>query len=109
MHAEPLLLVRASPARSPLGGVLSRGLTNGEKANRVLACGQRCPEEEDMMTTKFGRIARRVAVGVVLAVGIGSAAVSPAHADWYNGQWGHWGWRHGVRVFFVEPYPYGYY
>jgi len=62
-----------------------------------------------MMTTKFGRIARRVAVGVVLAVGIGSAAVSPAHADWYNGQWGHWGWRHGVRVFFVEPYPYGYY
>jgi hypothetical protein len=48
-------------------------------------------------------------LGAVLALGIGTAVISPAHAEWHNGQWGHWGWHKGVWVFVAEPYPYGYY
>jgi len=62
-----------------------------------------------MMIAKLWRTAGHIAAGAVLVIGISSAMVSPAHAEWHNGQWGHWGWSHGVRVFFVEPYPYGYY
>lgn len=61
-----------------------------------------------MITAKFGRIAGRAALGLVLAVGIGAATISPAHAEWHGGHWGHWGWRNGVHIFVAEPYPYGY-
>jgi hypothetical protein len=64
-------------------------------------------EEPVMIMAKLWRIGSRAAVA--LAIGIGAAAVSPAHAEWHNGVWGHWGWHNGVRIFVAAPYPYGYY
>lgn len=61
-----------------------------------------------MITAKLGRIASRAALALVLAVGIGAATISPAHAEWRNGHWGHWGWRNGVHIFIGDPYPYAY-
>ena len=76
-----------------------------------------------MVATKVGHVLNLVAIGVAaFAIGFGAAAISPAFADshdghheghdgheWHNGHWGYWGWHNGVRVFIVEPYPYGYY
>ena len=45
-------------------------------------------------------------LGMTLAIGMATATLSPAHADWHDGQWGHWGWHGGARVFIVDPYPY---
>ena len=62
-----------------------------------------------MITAKLRQIVGRSAIALALAIGIGAATMSPAHAEWHNGQWGHWGYHNGVRVFIGAPYPYGYY
>ena len=62
-----------------------------------------------MIAAKLRQIVGRSAIALALAIGIGAATMSPAHAEWHNGQWGHWGWHNGVRVFVGAPYPYGYY
>jgi len=61
-----------------------------------------------MITAKLGRLVSRAALALVVAVGIGAASISPAHAEWHNGQWGHWGWHNGFHVFIAAPYPYAY-
>jgi len=62
-----------------------------------------------MTMAKLWQIGSRAAIALVLAAGIGAATMSPAHAEWNHGVWGHWGWNNGVRVFVAAPYPYGYY
>jgi len=63
-----------------------------------------------MKSVKLKHIVSRTVLAVLLSLGAVASTLSLAHAEeWYRGQWGHWEWHRGVRVFIVEPYPYGYY
>ena len=61
-----------------------------------------------MRVAKLGRLLCQAAAAAVLIVGMTAAMTPAAHAEWYQGRWGHWSWHHGLHVFVVDPYPYGY-
>ena len=62
-----------------------------------------------MKSVKLRNVVGRIALAVLLSLGVMASTLSLAHAEWFHGQWGHWEWHHGARFFVVEPYPYGYY
>jgi len=63
-----------------------------------------------MENAKLRHVVGRTVLATLISLGVVAASLSLAHAgEWHNGHWGHWGWAHGVRVFVIEPYPYGYY